>query len=268
MKTKGKVNPKKRPQGINHLSEEEGQERTWFQSGYLRKIQGEAIPLPNSPLPTPEPWSVNSEVYNQETDGGGRKVAQVCFLSHSSTQANPKVVFLCRAKEAKQACSEFKMTSVIHSNGGGCAGMRGERSLSVHNSFLGSWHPWGVLAVYLEPTWPLEAYPHSYSPQGERYECFASKSCYHLWTLRQGSRLAGLGGWQIPSHTVLRFRLSLVPSVCASHPAEGNLQETLASEDLWNDAGWGLWWDSGRKLSKALDSIPGAVWAPLGQVPD
>lgn len=46
-------------------------------------------------------------------DWGRGKLAQVCFLSHSSTQANPKVVFLCRAKEVKQACSEFKMTSVI-----------------------------------------------------------------------------------------------------------------------------------------------------------
>lgn len=41
-KRKRKLNPMKRPQVINHLSEEEGQERTRFQSGYLRKIHGES----------------------------------------------------------------------------------------------------------------------------------------------------------------------------------------------------------------------------------
>lgn len=59
-----------------------------------------------------------------------------------------------------------------------------------------------------------------------------------------------------PSHTLLlQFRLSLVPAVSARHSAGDNLQETLASEDLWNDGGEGLltvglWVGlGGRKLS-------------------
>lgn len=178
-------------------------------------------------------------MWNQEVYSGKGRLAQLCFLSHSSIQAKPKVVFLCRAKEVTaslfwiqdEKCHTFKWRQLWITR-------VGESSISVQHL------PWGLASLgsfsCLSRSYVASGSFSSLfltAVKGRGYECFASKSCDHMWTLRQWSPLAGLEWMTNALHAHTPSPVQALPCPCCMCRALCWRQFT-GDAGLWRPLGW------------------------------